>query len=242
MFTISVQLSDYKSTSATVYNFCVCTRPQFYQRLLFTISVQVSDYNSISGYCLQFLCKYPTKILSAAIVYNFCARIRPQFYQRLLFTIYVQVYIFLSHLLYIICSVCNKCMCALCLYTWVSYAQWRNSCRVLLLFTHLSFSLFSSSYWLLYSNLSGRCNCASIWPQLYQRLLLTISVQVSDHNFTSGYCLQFMCMYPTTILSAATFYNFCASICLQFGPRLSYTIYSLPRLQFLLEYYLSLGI
>jgi hypothetical protein len=59
---------------------------------------------------------------------------------------------FLSHLLYISCSVCNKYMCAACTDVWMSYAQWRNSC-IRLLFTYLSLSCF---YWLLYSNLSGR--------------------------------------------------------------------------------------
>jgi hypothetical protein len=31
------------------------------------------------------------------------------------------------HLLYMICRVCNKCMCSISTGSWMSYAQWRNS-------------------------------------------------------------------------------------------------------------------
>jgi hypothetical protein len=34
---------------------------------------------------------------------------------------------FFTHLLYIICRICNKCICSVSTGSWMGYAQWRNS-------------------------------------------------------------------------------------------------------------------
>jgi hypothetical protein len=41
---------------------------------------------------------------------------------------------FFTNLLYIICRICNKCICSISTGSWMSYAQWRNS-YIFLLFT-----------------------------------------------------------------------------------------------------------
>lgn len=62
--------------------------------------------------------------------------------------------VFVSNVLYMTCSLCNKCVCALWIEAWVSCAQWRNSCTIVLL-TYVS---FSCSYHLLYVHLPGTFN------------------------------------------------------------------------------------
>jgi hypothetical protein len=46
---------------------------------------------------------------------------------------------FFTHLLYIICRICNKCICSISTGSWISYAQWRNSHT---LFFHLGIILW----------------------------------------------------------------------------------------------------
>jgi hypothetical protein len=62
--------------------------------------------------------------------------------------------VFVSNLLYMICSLWNKCVCALWIEAWVSYAQWCNSCTLVL----LAYLPFSRSYHLLYVHLPGTFN------------------------------------------------------------------------------------
>jgi hypothetical protein len=58
--------------------------------------------------------------------------------------------IFPAHLLYIICRICNKCICTISTRSWMSYAQWRSSYTLF----HLGFVLMLVLGF--YSGLSGR--------------------------------------------------------------------------------------
>jgi hypothetical protein len=52
--------------------------------------------------------------------------------------VYLMFFFSSTHLLYIICRICNKCICSISTGSWMSYDQWHNSYTIFL-FTLVSF-------------------------------------------------------------------------------------------------------
>jgi hypothetical protein len=72
-------------------------------------------FKSLSGYRLSYL-RFFVVSLSSPIIQS-----------QLLKVSFSKPKIFFTHVLYIICRICNKCICSISTGSWMSYAQWRNS-------------------------------------------------------------------------------------------------------------------
>jgi hypothetical protein len=90
---------------------------------------------------------------------------------------------FSTHLLYIICRVCNKCICSISTCLWMSYALWHNSYTPFF-FVHLDFILILVLGF--YSGLSDRVRMVYLFSLCVVSLLsgrFTDSALVWFYNF-----------------------------------------------------------